>query len=53
MNILTKIYWSIFLLIGKKLFSYVDIYSPNDFVLGITFTNRESYLNAVGKIEGV
>ncbi len=48
-----KILWNIFLWAGKRLFSFVDIYAPNNYVLGITFTNRESYLNAVSKIEGV
>jgi len=34
-----------------KIYSKVDVYSPNEDVEGVTFTNDEGYLKHVGKYE--
>jgi len=41
----------IFLWLGSKLFKYVDIYAPDNNVIGITFSNNEDYINKVTNIE--
>jgi hypothetical protein len=41
----------IFLWLGSKLFKYVDIYSPDNNVIGITFSNNEDYIEKISNIE--
>jgi len=41
----------LFLRIGKMFYRYIDIYSPNGNVEGITFSNNMEYINKVSEIE--
>lgn len=50
------LYMMMFLWAGKKLFTEVDVYSPNkegddDCVVAITFSNSRPYMREVSKIE--
>lgn len=47
MNWLDNILWSIFLWIGKRYFSYLSVYAPQDNVDAVTFSKTEEYLNKI------
>ena len=51
-RLIAMILFKIFIMIGGKLFKYVDIYSPDkDTVTGVTFSQTEDYINKVSEIE--
>jgi hypothetical protein len=41
---------TIFIWLGSKLFSYIDVYSPNEKVEAVTFSNSEEYIDKIVKI---
>jgi len=49
---ISKILWAIFLWSGSKIFSYVDVYSPDkEIVEAITFSNNEAYIEKISEVE--